>query len=443
MTAKARLSFEGKLGLAALTAGLLPSLTCVALLVYYGASGYAIGIVAIVLTIAVGYCVSFVHQRTAFQLRSISNLLEAMVQGDYSMRGRAGVDDSNLDELIGTINRLANRLSEQKLETRESQLLLELVIAQIDIAILTVDDADRVALANPAACRLIDAGNDLVGRNAHELGLVVPPDGEASGGVELSLGGGKGKFYAFAESFIANQRRQRLVFITDIQTILRDEERRAWQSLIRVLGHEINNSLSPITSISDTLIRICRRGVDEAGLARLTEGLAVIRERSQALSEFIGRYRLLTKLPTPNKTPTSLRRTIERIAPLFERADIRTTNPVDVLAHVDAEQFEQVLVNLLKNAIEASAPGAPVELDWRVERGRLRVAVLDQGCGVADTENLFVPYYSTKQQGSGIGLFLSRQIAFNHAGELQLRNRTDRQGAEAILWLPHHAEGAA
>lgn len=440
MTPKSRLSFEGKLGLAALAAGLAPSLLCVVLLVVYGASGYAVGIASIVLVIVVGYCVAYIHQRTAFQLRSISNLLEAMVQGDYSMRGRAGAD-GNLDELIGTINRLANRLSEQKLETRESQLLLELVIAQLDIAILTVDDTDRVALANPAACRLFDAGGDLVGRNAHDFGLVVPPDGEASGGVELSLGGGKGKFYAFAESFIANQRRQRLVFITDIQTILRDEERRAWQSLIRVLGHEINNSLSPITSISDTLIRICGRGIDDAGSARLTEGLAVIRERSQALSDFIGRYRLLTKLPTPNRTPTSLRKTVERIAPLFERADIRLTNPVDVFAYVDPEQFEQVLVNLLKNAVEASADGGEIELDWRLERGRLRVAVRDQGCGVADTENLFVPYYSTKQHGSGIGLFLSRQIAFNHAGELQLRNRADRQGAEAILWLPHHADG--
>lgn len=435
-----KLSYDVRLTLAVLVAGVLPWLLLLASLRMAGVSGYLIALVAVLHGMVVAYCAYYVYSRTTFQLRTVSNLLDAMVRGDYSLRGTPAAQQDGLSELIQLINRLANTLSEQKLETRESQLLLNRVISQVDFAILIVDDGGRVGVANPAASRLLAPdGGELIGRPAHEFGLSLATVASVSQRHELNLPDGRGKFYVMAERFSANQREHRLVFITDIQRLLRDEERQAWQSLVRVLGHEINNSLSPIASIADTLTRLTRRGLQPDDSERLREGLSVIIERSQSLTGFLHRYHQLTKLPAPQREPAPLAAMVARVAALFEGRRIDTAGPPALQVFVDPAQFEQLLVNLLKNAIEASAPGEPVEILWSVEPGRVRIAIRDHGPGLSDTRNLFVPYYSTKPGGSGIGLFLSRQIAFNHDGEVQLHNHGDGHGAEAVIWLPHHS----
>lgn len=435
-----KLSYDVRLTLAVLVASVLPWLLLLFSLRMAGISGYLIALVAVLHGMVVAYCAYYVYSRTTFQLRTVSNLLDAMVRGDYSLRGTPAAQHDSLSELIGLINRLANTLSEQKLETRESQLLLNRVISQVDFAILIVDDGGRVGVANPAASRLLAPGGDeLIGRPAQEFGLTLATAAGVSQRHELNLPDGRGKFYVMAERFSANQREHRLVFITDIQRLLRDEERQAWQSLVRVLGHEINNSLSPIASIADTLTRLTRRGLQPDDSERLREGLGVIIERSQSLTGFLHRYHQLTKLPAPQREPAPLAAMIARVAALFEGHRIDTAGPPALQIFVDPAQFEQLLVNLLKNAIEASAPEEPVEISWSVEPGRVRIAIRDRGPGLSDTRNLFVPYYSTKPGGSGIGLFLSRQIAFNHDGEVQLHNHGDGRGAEAVIWVPHHS----
>jgi two-component system nitrogen regulation sensor histidine kinase NtrY len=434
------LSYDVRLTLAVLVAGLLPWLLLIVSLRMARVSGYLVALVAVLHGMVVAYCAYYVYSRTTFQLRTVSNLLDAMVRGDYSLRGTPAAQQDGLSELIQLINRLANTLSEQKLETRESQLLLNRVISQVDFAILIVDDGGRIGVANAAASRLLaPAGDELVGRSAQELGLTLAAVADAPQRHELNLPDGRGKFYVLAERFSANQREHRLVFITDIQRLLRDEERQAWQSLVRVLGHEINNSLSPISSIADTLTRMTRRGLQPDDGERLREGLGVIVERSQSLAGFLHRYRQLTKLPAPQREPAPLAAMIARVAALFEGRRITADGPPALQVFVDAAQFEQLLVNLLKNAIEASAPEQPVDVRWSVEPGRVRIAIRDHGPGLSDTRNLFVPYYSTKPGGSGIGLFLSRQIAFNHDGEVQLHNHGDGPGAEAVIWVPHHS----
>lgn len=435
-----KLSYDIRLTLAVLVAGLLPWLLLLVSLRMAGISGYLIALVAVLHGMVVAYCAYYVYSRTTFQLRTVSNLLDAMVRGDYSLRGTPAAQHDSLSELIQLINRLANTLSEQKLETRESQLLLNRVISQVDFAILIVDDGGRVGVANPAASRLLAPdGGELIGRPAHEFGLSLATVAGVSQRHELNLPDGRGKFHVMAERFSANQREHRLVFITDIQRLLRDEERQAWQSLVRVLGHEINNSLSPIASIADTLTRLTRRGLQPEDSERLREGLGVIIERSQSLTGFLHRYHQLTKLPAPQREPTPLAAMVARVAALFEGRRIDTAGPQELQVFVDPAQFEQLLVNLLKNAFEASAPDDPVEIHWSVEPGRVRIAIRDHGPGLSDTSNLFVPYYSTKPGGSGIGLFLSRQIAFNHDGEVQLHNHDNGHGAEAVIWVPHHS----
>lgn len=436
------LSYDVRVTLAVLLAGIPPWLLLVAALALAGVSGYLVALAAVVHGLLVAYCAYYVYSRTTLRLRTVSNLLDAMVHGDYSLRGTPAAQRDSLSELIELINRLANTLSEQKLETRESQLLLHRVIGQVDFAILIIDETGHITLANPAAARLLDAsGTDLAGQRADALGLPFACGTESSERRELDLPGGRGKFYVQAERFVANQREHRLVFITDIQQLLRDEERRAWQNLVRVLSHEINNSLSPITSIADTLARLARRGLQDGDGARLCEGLAVIVERSQSLSGFLQRYQQLAKLPPPQREPVDLAAAIGRIATLFATRAIDYRGP-PLSLFVDPQQFEQLLLNLVKNAVEASLPEQPVEVVASLEAGRVRLSIRDSGKGVGDTRNLFVPYYSTKPGGSGIGLFLSRQIAFNHDGDVQLHDRTDGPGAEAVIWLPYHAPGA-
>jgi two-component system nitrogen regulation sensor histidine kinase NtrY len=437
---RSSLPYDVRVTLAVLLAGIPPWLLIIVALALAGVSGYVIALAAVTHGLFVAYCAYYVYSRTTLRLRTVSNLLDAMVHGDYSLRATPAAPQDNLSELIELINRLANTLSEQKLETRESQLLLHRVIAQVDFAILIVDDAGRIAVANPAAARLLASDeSDLVGRAADTFGLKLAVSAEASERRELDLPGGRGKFYVQAERFFANQREHRLVFIADIQRLLRDEERRAWQNLVRVLGHEINNSLSPITSIADTLLRVANRGLQDGDDARLREGLAVILERSRSLAGFLQRYQQLTKLPDPDRQPTPLAPMIERIAALYTTRTLVWRGPALTL-FVDPQQFEQLLLNLVKNAVEASPPEQAVEIVASIEADRARIAVRDRGPGLADTRNLFVPYYSTKPGGSGIGLFLSRQIAFNHDGDVQLHNRTDGPGAEAVVWLPYRGD---
>lgn len=441
--ARSTLPYDVRVTLAVLLAGIPPWILIIVALALAGVSGYLIALAAVAHGLFVAYCAYYVYSRTTLRLRTVSNLLDAMVHGDYSLRATPAAPQDNLSELIELINRLANTLSEQKLETRESQLLLHRVIAQVDFAILIVDEHGRIALANPAAARLLAIDEaDLVGRAAEALGLKLGGGAESSERRELDLPDGRGKFYVQAERFFANQREHRLVFIADIQRLLRDEERRAWQNLVRVLGHEINNSLSPITSIADTLRRLANRGLQDGDDARLREGLDVILERSRSLAGFLQRYQQLTKLPDPERQPTPLAAMVERIAALYTTRTLVYDGP-SLSVFVDPSQFEQLMLNLVKNALEASPPEQPVEIAVSVDADRVRIAIRDRGPGLADTRNLFVPYYSTKPGGSGIGLFLSRQIAFNHDGDVHLVNRSDGPGAEAVVWLPYRDDRPA
>jgi signal transduction histidine kinase len=230
--------------------------------------------------------------------------------------------------------------------------------------------------------------------------------------------------------------------LADLSAPLRDEQQQAWQRLVRVLGHEINNSLAPIKSIAQTLVNLARRDGDSISQEDTIESLQLIASRADALGRFVAGYATLARLPEPMSQPMSLAALNQRVANLETRVPVSTEGPeIDIMA--DPDQLEQALINLVRNAVDVTPPGGAVEIRWLEEGSGVLVEVLDRGPGPPDTDNLFVPFFTTKPGGSGIGLLLARRIAENHSGWLNLLSRDDGiGGAVARLWLPKVATSA-
>ena len=259
--------------------------------------------------------------------------------------------------------------------------------------------------------------------------------------LDLALPGGAGRFESRGSTFRQGGLPHRLLVLANVSRALREEERQAWQRLIRVLGHELNNSLAPIKSIAGSLESLLARKARPADLDEdMRRGLAVIAARSEALSRFMEAYSRLARLPPPQLQPVDVGQLVRRVAGLETRLAVDVQEGPETGVRADPDQLEQLLINLLRNATDASLEtGGGVEVGWTRPRRRpsyIEVWVQDEGPGLPNTTNLFVPFFTTKPQGSGIGLVLSRQIAEAHGGALTLENRSDRAGCVARLRLP-------
>jgi signal transduction histidine kinase len=233
----------------------------------------------------------------------------------------------------------------------------------------------------------------------------------------------------------------RLLVLSDLTRTLREEERQAWQRLIQVLRHEINNSLAPIDSLAGSLATLLQREPrPEDWESDLTEGLEVISDRTKALNRFMTAYSRLTRLPKPKLAPVEVGGWIRRIAGLETRQQVIVTGGPEITIRADGDQLDQLLINLVRNAVDAAREtGGAVRVGWRVAgepAPRLEVWIEDEGPGLPETENLFVPFFTTRPEGSGIGLALSRQVAEAHGGRLTLEDRDDARGCRARLFLP-------
>jgi signal transduction histidine kinase len=219
---------------------------------------------------------------------------------------------------------------------------------------------------------------------------------------------------------------------------LREEELQAWQRLVRVLGHELNNSLTPIKSIAESLVSLLsRKPLADDWEEDMTRGLSIIATRSESLSRFIGAYARLAKLPRPKFSPIEVESWIQRIASLETRIRPEVTPGPAITIQGDADQLEQLLINIIRNAVDASLEtNGKVFVGWARAANQLEIYVRDEGPGLPNSANLFVPFFTTKPGGSGIGLVLSRQIAEGHGGALVLKNRANGPGTEACLTLP-------
>jgi two-component system, NtrC family, nitrogen regulation sensor histidine kinase NtrY len=379
------------------------------------------------------------RRRAVYPLNTLANLLEALREGDYSLRGSRAQRGDAIGEVVLEINALSQTLREQRLAFEEKSALLAKVIAALDIAVIAFDENRALRLANPAAERLLGADFPrLEGRDAGDLGLGDWLDiGEAQL-IERSFPGGSGRWEVRRARFREGGRPHDLLVITDLSRTLREEERLAWQRLLRVLGHELNNSLAPIRSMAGTLAKlIATEPLPVDWREDASSALAIVGDRAESLARFMARYTALARLPPPHPQPTAFDDLARRTARLEQRIDVRVDDGPKVQLDIDADQIEQALINLIQNATDAAlTTGGGARLRWRIDEGTLVAEVIDDGPGLPPSENLFVPFFTTKQGGSGIGLVLARQIVEAHDGSLTLENRGDASGCVARIRLP-------
>jgi nitrogen fixation/metabolism regulation signal transduction histidine kinase len=366
-----------------------------------------------------------------------ANLLGALHEGDYSIRGTGAKPGSAADLVMKEINSLGNTLQRQRSEAVESTALLSSVMGAIDVAVFAFDMNENIVLANPAAERLLNkSSDDIVGKSAGALRLHAYLSGDTPRLVEGAFGAGT-RLELRRSTFYRDGRPHQLLVFADLSRALREEQQLAWQRIVRVLSHEINNSLTPIKSIAHSIRRMISRIPDVPRAAEIQDGLNLIETRSGALGRFLRQYAQLAKLPKPQERPIQILPLARRIAELENRLPIGIRAEADVQVEADPDQLEQLLINIVRNAVDATLEtGGHVWIDWTRNDGFLQVTIEDEGPGLPDTSNLFVPFFTTKPQGSGIGLALSRQIAEAHGGTLALENRTPDKGCRAILRLP-------
>lgn len=380
-----------------------------------------------------------VRERVASPLRTIANLLEAMREGDYSIRARGGTGDDALSDVMQQVNAMGSTLRAQRLGAMEATTLLRKVMEEIDVAIFAFDEARRLKLLNRAAERLLALPAErAIDLPAAELELNTFLDGEESTTVQRAFPGGFGRWGIARTSFREGGLPHQLLVITDLTRPLREEELQAWQRIVRVLGHELNNSLTPIKSIAGSLETILKKDpLPEDWHEDMTRGLNIIGGRAESLARFLGAYAKLARLPRPTLAPVRVADWLQRGARLETRVPITIEGGPDLALQADRDQLEQVLINLLRNAADANdTDGGRIVIRWRFERWQLIVEILDDGPGLAATANLFVPFFTTKPGGSGIGLVLCRQIVEAHGGSLALTNRQGSRGCIARLQLP-------
>ena len=422
----------------ALLSGLVPAAVAT-LLLWRSDLTPALRYSAITVMVAVwGGLVLYVHVRLRYRLRTLSNLLAAVREGDYSFRVHHISRRDAFDEVVAELNLLAENLRQQRVEDLEATALVRKVMAEIDVAVFAFDASHRLRQVNAAGEDLFDEEVPLLGSSAIELGLGDCLTGPPARTVELEIGGAKGRWEMRRGAFRQHGRPNQLLVLSDVSRALRAEELAAWKRLIRVIGHELNNSLAPITSLAGSLERL----VDQEPLpddwrSDLGRGLDVIGSRVEALNRFMGDCSRLAKLPEPTLSSVDIPSCVRRVADLEERLPIRVSGGPEIVVPADQDQLEQVLINLVRNAVEASQEtGGSVEIGWAKVRGTLVISVIDEGPGLPESANLFVPFFTTKAEGSGIGLFLCRHIAEAHGGTVTVRNRRDRTGGEATLRIP-------
>jgi two-component system nitrogen regulation sensor histidine kinase NtrY len=439
----ARIGYEGRVVLLTLMAGLPGAVLALWLLWTAHFAVYARGMLAV---LAVGWWLFFalaVREHVVFPLQTLSNLLSALREGDYSVRGRAPRADDALGEVMHDVNILGETLREQRLGAMEATTLLRTVMREIDVAVFAFDEERRLRLANRAGERLLAMTSEqLLGQTAATLNLEACLDGPARSTVQMVFPGGAGRWGVRRTRIRERGLPLDLVVISDLTQTLSEQELEAWQRLVRVLGHELNNSLAPIKSIAGSLEAILsREPLAEDWREDMKRGLHVITARSESLSRFLGAYARLAMLPHPQLRPVDIQSLIERSLSFETRVAVILEAGPQMTIQGDPDQLEQIVINLLRNAADASlVTKGGVRIGWRLDGSMLEIRVEDEGPGLSGTANLFVPFFTTKPGGSGIGLVLSRQIAEAHGGALILENRSAGPGCVARLRLPAERE---
>ena len=395
------------------------------------------------------------HDHTIRPLQTLANVVGALREEDYSFRARLAVQNDALGELSIEVNALADLLAENRTGAIEAAALVQRVVEEVDIPIFAFDPAQRLRLVNSAGEKLLQrSSSQLLGRGASELGLQTALSSESETLIYLPFAGAA-RWFVRRSTFRQQGLPHTLVVLSDVSRALRQEERQAWQRLIRVIGHELNNSLAPIKSIAGSLnARLSDTALDFEQREDFERGLQIIESRAASLNRFLQAYRQLAQMPPPVFGRCSITELAKRASALESRVKVTVVPGPEVILEADSDQLEQMLINLLRNAAEAvlEAPSSkggsngsgetasefemPIVLTWTPTEKDVALTIEDCGAGLMNPGNAFVPFYTTKPQGSGIGLILSRQICEAHGGSLELSNRHGQRGCVAKVILP-------
>ncbi|MGB6696039.1 MAG: ATP-binding protein [Terracidiphilus sp.] len=395
-------------------------------------------LIGICLLIYLAICASALVEGFVRPLQTLSNVVASLREGDYSFRARGASSSDALGELAAEVNALADLLQKQRVRSLEATALLARILEVMHAPLFAFDRQNRLQLVNSAGLKLLDRPSArCIGYSANELRLddwLGAPDQSIR-----SFGAAPARWLLRKAVFRQDGAPHTLLVLADVSIPLQEEEKAAWMRLIRVLGHELSNSLAPIKSIAGSLLaRVETLQGDEAVTKDFRRGLGVVESRADALHRFVQSYRQLAQLPPPRLRPVALLPLMERVTLLEQRLLVQLDPGPPVNLNADADQLEQMLINLMANAVEASLSngGQPVRASWVSVDATVQILIEDRGLGIANPENLFVPFYTTKSTGSGIGLALAQQIARAHGGEISLVNREDGEGARAIVRLP-------
>ena len=390
----------------------------------------------------VGLCIYRIIRRYGESIRRVTFMFNAIDNDDLTFRFRDDEAEADNRMLNTALNRIKEIIVRAKLRAEERERYYQLIMECARTGLVTVNDAGSVYQANgealrifglprmthirqtetsmPEACRALQEIR--TGQRLHVKEMTE------AGEVNLSL---------TCAEIMLDQKRLRVIAVSDIDDYLAQTQIESWSKLTRILTHEIMNSLAPITSLSDTLLHL-GRPLD----TDVAQGLETISATSRRLTAFVETFRRFTRIPEPQKAPVEVRGLLERAAALVATPQVGITvdvQPAEMLVYADEGLVSQVVVNLLKNAREAVAaqPDARIDVQARIDEGEnIRIDVTDNGKAIpaAVTENIFTPFFTTKADGSGIGLSVSRRIMQLHNGSLRLTSNTDRRVTFTLLF---------
>jgi two-component system nitrogen regulation sensor histidine kinase NtrY len=377
-----------------------------------------------------GIWLSRLYQKIITPFYSLTNLVEAIRLEDYSLRPREQYSSGIIHSLVNEISELSDELQQRKQTYDQHSLLVNHLIEQLDAPIAIFNNKHQLHHANAAFSKYIgQAWKTQRLTSSQKLGFTLQQHWQFIDQNEAN------RWQIKQSQFIQNEQHFHLVILTNIETLLRVNQQKSWQQIIRVLSHEIRNSLTPIKSLAQTLVSLPSQ--DE----RSTQALNVIVERSISLQDFVNRYGDISKNLVVNKVQIDANNFINDIISIFPTMSVKVDSNIEYLL-ADPVLLKQVVINLIKNAIESCVKSPQTEIIIRLYQRQQNneklsiIEVIDSGQGIANIDNLFVPFYTTKSNGHGIGLGLCQNIIEHHNGRLSLTNNGKSEGATATITLP-------